>query len=138
MSKIPKVGEKVVIIDAENSGGFYKNGDTAKVIPDDDPIESGIEVVFDNRFKENGDPLKFFLYHSEYKIISNKRKENQMKNVNELRIPAYAVVELTTNRAMQPLLSDRQSARVFLQKMKELNPEYRFKLVKLTAEKFIR
>lgn len=61
-----------------------------------------------------------------------------MKNVNELRIPAYAVVELTTNRAMQPLLSDRQSARVFLQEMKELNPEYRFKLVKLTAEKFIR
>lgn len=63
-----------------------------------------------------------------------------MKNVNieSLRIPAYAVVELTTNRAMQPLLSDRQSAREFLQEMKYLNPEHRFKLVKLTAEKFIR
>lgn len=137
MSKAPKVGDKVVITNAITKK-FYKNGDIGTVVPDDWPEPHGIDVVFDDLYDTKGNPLKFFLYHSEYKIISNKRKENQMKNVNELRIPAYAVVELTTNRAMQPLLSDRQSAREFLQEVKELNPEYRFKLVKLTAEKFIR
>lgn len=60
-----------------------------------------------------------------------------MKNVNELRIPAYAVVELTTNKTME-LVDNRDTARSYLQDYKVANPEYKFKLVKLAASKFVR
>lgn len=62
-----------------------------------------------------------------------------MKNVNieQLRIPAYAVVEVTSNRTME-LVDNRATARGYLQDYKNLNPGHKFKLVKLTAEKFIR
>lgn len=60
-----------------------------------------------------------------------------MKNVNELRIPAYAVVEITTKKTME-LVDNRDTARGYLQEYKAANPEYKFKLVKLQASKFIR
>lgn len=60
-----------------------------------------------------------------------------MKSVNELRIPAYAVVELTTNKTME-LVDNRDTARGYLQEYKSANPEYNFKILKLKAEKWIR
>lgn len=60
-----------------------------------------------------------------------------MKNVNELRIPAYAVVELTTNKTMD-LAGNRDIARGYLQEYKNLYPNCKFKLVKLSVDKFVR
>lgn len=60
-----------------------------------------------------------------------------MKNVDELRIPAYAVVELTTNKTME-LVDNRNTARSYLQEYKSANPEYKFKILKLRAEKWVR
>lgn len=60
-----------------------------------------------------------------------------MKSVNELRIPAYAVVELTTNKTIE-LADNRDTARSYLQEYKSANPDCKFKLVKLQAEKWVR
>ena len=61
-----------------------------------------------------------------------------MKNVNELRIPAYAVVETTSGVTMK-LEGNREDARSLLQQMKrEYDGGYKFKIVKLKAEKWVR
>ena len=62
-----------------------------------------------------------------------------MKNVNieQLRIPAYAVVEVTSNRTVE-LVDNRATARGYLQDYKNLSPGHKFKLVKLIAEKWVR
>ena len=62
-----------------------------------------------------------------------------MKNVNidELNIPAYAVVETTMKKAIM-LVSNRDEGRTYLKEYKKLNPDNKFKLVKLSAEKWVR
>lgn len=60
-----------------------------------------------------------------------------MKNVNELRIPAYAVVDVEDGKCVE-LLTNREQARNFLQEYKSSYPEYKFKLVKLAVEKWVR
>ena len=61
-----------------------------------------------------------------------------MKSVNELRIPAYAVVETTSGVTMK-LEGNREDARSLLQQMKrEYDEGYKFKIVKLSPAKFIR
>ena len=61
-----------------------------------------------------------------------------MKNVNELRIPAYAIVDAAQGGLVQ-LLDNRDDARFALKLLKEkyeLGNE--LKLVKMTALKFVR
>lgn len=60
-----------------------------------------------------------------------------MKNVNELRIPAYAVVDMNTGRSVE-VLEDRGAARHVLQEYKRYNSGSKFKLVKLVPQKFVR
>lgn len=59
-----------------------------------------------------------------------------MKNVNELRIPAYAVVDMS-GKEVVALEHTRDSARGILQEYKhKLHKD--FKILKLKAEKFVR
>lgn len=60
-----------------------------------------------------------------------------MKNVNELRIPAYAVVDMGTGRALE-VIEDRGVARHVLQEYKRYNKGSKFKIVKLVPQKFVR
>lgn len=60
-----------------------------------------------------------------------------MKNVNELRIPAYAVVNTNTNFAVS-LALNREDARSDLKAMKCDTGSKDFKIVKLTASHFVR
>lgn len=64
-------------------------------------------------------------------------KEKVMKSVNELRIPAYAVVDVCDGKCVE-LLTNREQARHFLQEYKSSYPEYKFKILKLQAEKWVR
>lgn len=58
-------------------------------------------------------------------------------NINELSIPAYALVETTIKKAIL-LVGNRDEGRSYLKEYKKLNPENKFKLVKLAASKFVR
>ena len=61
-----------------------------------------------------------------------------MKNVNELRIPAYAVVDVQYGIVLT-LNHTRQDARTILQDVKcQIGDSRGFKILKLKADKFIR
>ena len=63
-----------------------------------------------------------------------------MKNVNELRIPAYAVVDVTDGVVLT-LSHTRQHARTTLQDVKKYHKDDKSKIIKilkLTPLKFIR
>lgn len=62
-----------------------------------------------------------------------------MKNVNieQLRIPAYTVLNMDTNFAHSIALN-RGDARSDLQSLKKEYPTCHFKIIKMKAEKFIR
>lgn len=60
-----------------------------------------------------------------------------MKSVNELRIPAYAVVDVDTKKVVH-LAYSREEARGELQDLKTRFTEYNYKLLKLAPEKWIR
>lgn len=59
-----------------------------------------------------------------------------MKNVNELRVAAYAIVRTDTGQSVC-LCLDRPSAREMLAEFKQLH-NIHFKIVKLVPEKFVR
>ena len=61
-----------------------------------------------------------------------------MKNVNELRIPAYAVVDVKDGVVFS-LNHTREDARTALQDVKFQTGDHRgFKILKLRGEKFVR
>ena len=59
-----------------------------------------------------------------------------MKNVNELRIPAYAVVDIQDGKCIE-LLYGRDEARLALKDYKS-SGQSKYKIAKLTVQKFIR
>lgn len=59
-----------------------------------------------------------------------------MKNVNELRIPAYAVVDVEDGKCIE-ILYGRQEARLALKDYKSFG-QGKYKIAKLTVQKFIR
>ena len=71
----------------------------------------------------------------------NFKKEKVMKSVNELRIPAYAVVNAGVKvdaKKVVHLAYSREEGRVELQDRKTRCTEYNYKLLKLAPEKWIR
>lgn len=61
-----------------------------------------------------------------------------INNVNSVNIPAYAVVNLDTNNVVE-LCASRDIARVVLKFHKQyLADTFKFKIIKLKADKYIR
>ena len=59
-----------------------------------------------------------------------------MKNVNSVKVPAYAVVNLDTNSVVE-LCTSRDIARIVLKSHKRYLAG-KFKIIKLKADKYIR
>ena len=101
-----KVGDKVVVIDAQETGGDYKNDDVAVVVY---VYASGsIEVQFDH-YMYDQDFDEHYLYGSEYRVFQQHLvKEGQKTTAEGLK---------------QVILSIRQEREQTLSKLKDLDAQ---------------
>lgn len=142
MSKF-KVGDKVVVLNPVNSFGLYKEGDTGTItlMYDWEEVEEGYDVRFDH-LDSDGSEIEFYVSIREISSIKSKKKGKEMKNVQEVKFPLYAVVNTATNFVYDISLN-REDARSSLQAVKAVREESGKKgseveIIKMTSGKRIR
>ena len=101
-----KMGDKVVVTDAEETGGDYKNGDVAVVVCVH--VSGTIEVQFDH-YMYNQDFNSHCLYGSEYCVFQQN--------------PAKEVQKTTAEGLKQAILHIRQESEKMLSKLKDLDTQ---------------
>lgn len=99
-----KIGDKVVVVDAQDTGGGYKNGDVAVVVHV--YMNGSIDVQFDH-YMYDQDFDEHYLYGSEYRVFQQHLvKEGQKTTAEGLK---------------QVILSIQQEREQALYKLKDLD-----------------
>ena len=101
-----KIGDKVVVVDAQDTGGGYKNGDVAVVVHV--CMNGSVGVRFDH-YMYDQDFNEHYLYGSEYRVFQQHLvKEGQKTTAEGLK---------------QVILSIRQERELLLSKLKDLDAQ---------------
>ena len=101
-----KIGDKVVVVDEQDTGGDYKNGDVAVVVYT--YMNGSIDVQFDH-YMYDQDFNEHYLYGSEYRVFQQHLvKEGQKTTAEGLK---------------QVILSIQQEREQMLSKLKDLDTQ---------------